>query len=60
MASQLGISAAELAIRFCVSNPYVGCVIPGVRTAEQAKQNAASARPLPEDVMAQLVSVSSE
>ena len=54
VAAQLGISAAELAIRFCVSNPHVSCVIPGVRTAEQAKQNAASAQPLPSDVMAQL------
>jgi aryl-alcohol dehydrogenase-like predicted oxidoreductase len=56
LAGQLGISAAELAIRFCVSNPNVSCVIPGVRTAQQAQQNAASAQPLPDDVMAQLVS----
>ena len=56
LATQLGISAAELAIRFCVSNPNVGCVIPGVRNAEQARQNAAAAHPLPADVMAQLVS----
>lgn len=55
-AAQLGISAAELAIRFCVSNQNVACVIPGVRSAEQAKQNAASARPLPVDVMAELLS----
>ena len=59
VAAQLGISAAELAIRFCVSNPNVGCVIPGVRTAEQARQNAASAQTLPEDVMAQLISAGS-
>ena len=55
VAAQLGISAAELAIRFCVSNPDVSCVIPGVRTAEQAKQNAASAQRLPNEAMQQLV-----
>jgi aryl-alcohol dehydrogenase-like predicted oxidoreductase len=54
LATELGVSPAELAVRFCVSNPNVSCVIPGVRTAEQAKQNAASAEPLPADVMAQL------
>jgi aryl-alcohol dehydrogenase-like predicted oxidoreductase len=56
MAVALGVSAAELAIRFCVSNPNVACVIPGVRSTEQAKQNAASAQPLPADVIAQLSS----
>lgn len=51
-AAQLGVSPAELAIRFCASNPDVACVIPGVRTAEQATQNAASGEPLPEAAMA--------
>jgi len=55
LAAELGVSPAELAVRFCVSNPNVSCVIPGVRTAEQAKQNAASAKPLPAGIMAQLV-----
>ena len=55
LAAQLGVSAAELAIRFCVSNSSVSCVIPGVRTAQQAKQNAASGQSLPDDVMAQLL-----
>ena len=54
LSAQLGVSPAELAVRFCASNPNVSCVIPGVRTAEQAKQNAASAEPLPAEVMAQL------
>lgn len=54
LAGELGVSPAELAVRFCVSNPNVSCVIPGVRTAEQAKQNAASAEPLPAEVLAQL------
>jgi len=55
LAAELGVSPAELAVRFCVSNPNVSCVIPGVRTAEQARQNAASAEPLPAGIMAQLV-----
>jgi aryl-alcohol dehydrogenase-like predicted oxidoreductase len=55
LAAELGVSPAELAVRFCVSNPNVSCVIPGVRTAEQARQNAASTAPLPAAIMAQLV-----
>jgi aryl-alcohol dehydrogenase-like predicted oxidoreductase len=54
LAAELGVSPAELAVRFCVSNPNVSCVIPGVRTAEQARQNAASTAPLPAGIMAQL------
>lgn len=53
-AAKLGIGPSELAIRFCVSNPHVSCVIPGVRTAEQARSNAAACEPLPEDVVARL------
>ena len=53
-AALLGITPAELAIRFCVSNPDVSCVIPGVRTVAQAQQNARSTEPLAEDVMARL------
>lgn len=55
VAGELDVSPAELAIRFCVSNPHVSCVIPGVRTVEQAKQNAASAKPLPAGIMKKLV-----
>ena len=54
VAAALGVSPAELAIRFCVSNPNVSCVIPGVRTVEQARQNAASAEPLPAEIIAEL------
>lgn len=54
-AVELGVSPAELAIRFCASNPNVSCVIPGVRTVAQAEQNAAAAQPLPADVMQQLL-----
>ncbi len=54
-AAKLGVPPAALAIRFCASNPNVSCVIPGVRTAEQARQNAACAEALPADTIARLV-----
>jgi aryl-alcohol dehydrogenase-like predicted oxidoreductase len=54
-AAELGVSPAELAIRFCASNANVSCVIPGVRTVAQAEQNAAAAQPLPADVMQKLL-----
>jgi aryl-alcohol dehydrogenase-like predicted oxidoreductase len=54
-AAELGVSPAELAIRFCASNPNVSCVIPGVRTPAQAEQNAAAAQPLPSEVMEKLL-----
>ena len=53
-ADKLGISPAAAAIRFCVSNPNVSCVLPGVRTAEQAIQNSSYGRPLPVDVVQRL------
>lgn len=53
-AAAMGITPAQLAIRFCASNPDVSCVIPGVRTAEQARQNARCDEPLAESVMARL------
>ena len=55
VAAELGVSPASLAIRFCASNPNVSCVIPGVRTVEQAEQNAAAAEPLPPDIMRKLL-----
>jgi aryl-alcohol dehydrogenase-like predicted oxidoreductase len=54
-ATELGVRPAELAIRFCASNPNVSCVIPGVRTVEQAEQNAAAAEPLPPETMRKLM-----
>ena len=54
-AAELGVSPAELAIRFCASNPNVSCVIPGVRTVAQAEQNAAAAKPLPPETMQKLL-----
>lgn len=58
VAAELGRSAAEVAIRFCVSNPNVSTVIPGVRTPEQAKSNAAACEPLPQNVLEKLLRLS--
>jgi len=55
VAAQLGVSPAELAIRFCATNPNASCVIPGVRTVAQAEQNAAAAEPLPPETMQKLL-----
>lgn len=54
VAGQLNISPAAAALRFCVSNSDVSCVIPGIRTAEQATQNAACGEPLPAEAVARL------
>lgn len=54
-AAEIGSSPAETAIRFCVSNPNVSCVIPGIRTVEQAQQNAAAAEHLPAEIMQKLL-----
>jgi len=42
-----GLPLADVAVRFCVSNPHVAVTIPGIRTPEQAKANAAACAPLP-------------
>jgi aryl-alcohol dehydrogenase-like predicted oxidoreductase len=49
-----GRPLAEVAVRFCVSNPNVSLTIPGVRTPEQARANAAASKPLPADVLQKL------
>ncbi len=54
VAENLGVSAAETAIRFCVSNENVSCVIPGIRTPGQSTQNAACGAPLPADAFRRL------
>lgn len=50
-ASSVGRPLAEIAMRFCVSNPHVAVTIPGVRTPEQARSNAAACEPLPAEVV---------
>jgi aryl-alcohol dehydrogenase-like predicted oxidoreductase len=49
-----GRPLAEVAIRFCVSNPDVDVTIPGIRTPDQARANAAASEPLPPEVCAKL------
>jgi aryl-alcohol dehydrogenase-like predicted oxidoreductase len=56
VAEDLGRPAAEVAIRFCVSNPNVSTVLPGIRTATQAKEDAAAWEPLPPAALAKLTS----
>jgi aryl-alcohol dehydrogenase-like predicted oxidoreductase len=49
-----GRPLAEVAVRFCISNPDVSLTIPGIRTPEQAKANASASEPLPADVLQKL------
>jgi aryl-alcohol dehydrogenase-like predicted oxidoreductase len=49
-----GLPLADVAVRFCVSNPHVTVTIPGIRTPEQAKANAAACVPLPAAMLDQL------
>jgi aryl-alcohol dehydrogenase-like predicted oxidoreductase len=44
-AGELGVSPAELAVRFCATNPDVSCVIPGVRTVASRRVISASGLP---------------
>ena len=57
VAGNLGISPAQAAIRFCVSNENVSCVIPGIRTPEQSVQNAACGESLPAEAVKRLQEV---
>lgn len=54
VARDLGKSELEVAIGFCVSNRNVSTVIPGIRTAAQAKQLAACGDPLPQKALERL------
>jgi aryl-alcohol dehydrogenase-like predicted oxidoreductase len=45
--ADLGRPLAEVAVRFCVSNPHVAVTIPGIRNPAQAQANAAACEPLP-------------
>ena len=46
-----GVPLLEAAMRFCVSNPHAAVTIPGIRTPEQARANAAARAPLPAAVL---------
>ena len=50
-ASSMSRPLAEIAMRFCVSNPHVAVTIPGIRTPDQARSNAAACEPLPAEVV---------
>jgi aryl-alcohol dehydrogenase-like predicted oxidoreductase len=52
--ADFGRPLAEVAMRFCVSNPHVTVTIPGVRTPAQARSNAAACEPLPAEVVEKL------
>ena len=54
VAGQLNISPVEAALRFCVSNSNISTIIPGIRTEEQAAQNARCGTPLPPEAVRQL------
>ncbi len=45
---------AEVAVRFCVSNPHIAVTIPGIRTPAQATANATACEPLPATVLTRL------
>jgi aryl-alcohol dehydrogenase-like predicted oxidoreductase len=53
---ECGLSLPELGIRFVLSHPDIHCVLMGARCAAEVAQNAAaaSAGPLPADVLARL------
>jgi aryl-alcohol dehydrogenase-like predicted oxidoreductase len=54
IAATSGLSLLEVAMRFCVSNPHAAVTIPGIRTPEQARSNAAACTPLPAEVLDKL------
>ncbi|MDB5052470.1 MAG: aldo/keto reductase [Bacilli bacterium] len=47
---------AEVALRFCLSNPYVSCVIPGIKSLKQLESNmqASDGEPLPDELLQEL------
>ena len=55
-ADELDLPLPELALRFVVSNPDIGCALMGARSEAEVIQNVASveAGPLPEDVLRRL------
>jgi len=52
--ADLGRPLAEVAMRFCVSNPHVAVTIAGIRTPVQAAANPAACMPLPADALTRL------
>lgn len=54
ISNETGMSTAELALRFCISNNNVATIAAGIRTAEQAGQNAAFGSALPAELYKRL------
>ena len=54
ISNETGISTAELALRFCISNNNISTIATGIRTAEQASQNAAFGSALPAELFEKL------
>ena len=56
VADAFGVSIAELAIRFVLSNPSVDTVLMGARSAEEVEKNVAAVQkgPLPSEILASL------
>lgn len=54
-AAALGQSAAQLALRFCLSYPAVSTVIPGMLTVAEVEENAVAGKdgPLPKDLLSE-------
>jgi aryl-alcohol dehydrogenase-like predicted oxidoreductase len=50
------MSMPELALRYCLSNPVVSTVIPGIRSPEQAEINTAvsDGEYLPENILEEM------
>jgi len=53
---EAGMSIAEMALRFCITNPSVDCVLTGARSTAEVEMNAASVEkgPLPPDLVARI------
>jgi aryl-alcohol dehydrogenase-like predicted oxidoreductase len=56
VASRAGLSLPEMALRFILSNPSVGTIIPGMRKTKNVEANvsASDAGPLPAELLAEL------
>ena len=56
LASRLGVSLPELAIRFSLSQPGISVTIPGTKSVARLEENAAAWRagPLPAEVLAEI------
>jgi aryl-alcohol dehydrogenase-like predicted oxidoreductase len=57
LAEELGISLAELSIRFALSRPELSCALVGISSLDQVEfaAKAAEGGPLPDDVVARIV-----